>query len=274
MRILRIGRFRFLKRLRISFSLIKTSLKLIFFEHYKYLIFCVLLSATQFLAFMATGFIHSRLKISLLISESLAGLNFFEILFDSVPSITSGKLMSMAFILWAELFIVYALCSAISYYTMYHEVRVFESFKIIRFKWKQLLFFALFETVMLFFCALLGFIGDIIYFLWQWITIFTIQLITFEPISVIGSIKKSLSYFKKNLVYIVGIDSVFELGLIALAGVLYYAPGKALSEPVALALQNYGAALVLLYVISIVYVIETITFTLFYKVLRSDGAMS
>ncbi|GMU18880.1 MAG: hypothetical protein AMXMBFR12_00720 [Candidatus Babeliales bacterium] len=273
-RLWRIGKFGFFKRFRLAGTLLKASVSLVFFQHYRYFIFCFLLSLVQFLTFVATGFIHSKLKISLIVSELLAGLNFFEILFESINNIKPAQLGMGAIILCIELFFIFCINSAVAWYSLQHteqkKIECKQYYHLFLTIWPSLAWYALIETAVLFITALMGWVGSILYFLWQWGTIFMIQIITFEKENGLQAIKKSFNNFTKNIAHVVSIDILYESVLIAGAFLLYFITQQTIAKPMGLAKLSYGASIVLLYLLSILYVLETVTFTLLYMKLKKE----
>lgn len=117
-RILKVGRLGFLKKVRIAFSLLRLSIKAVIFEHQRYFLFCLIFTLVQFATLFFTGFIDAKLRLSLLISESLAGLNFFEIAFESINRIDFWQIVLLGLFLCAELFSIYLLSSAVCYFAL------------------------------------------------------------------------------------------------------------------------------------------------------------
>lgn len=271
---LRIGRLGLIKKLRIAFSLLRLSIKAVFFEHHRYFIFCILLTFIQFITLFSTGFVHSKLRLSLMISESLAGLNLFEILFELVNQIKWTQILMLGLLLVLELFLIYIICSAVSWFAKekfkHSQQSIGNSFRVAGKKSKQWALYAVLETVVLFLCALLGGIGSLLYFAWQLLTIFNIQLITFESVTVFGAIWRSAYYFMKNCMEVISIDALIELVLIVTISGIYYFSQQSLAEPIKTLSENYLIAFCLLYLISILYVLEAVTFSLLYLDMKKD----
>lgn len=271
-RFLRIGKFRFLKRFRMAVVLIKGAFNVVFFEHYHYFVFCLALALVQFIAFSFTGLIHSKLKLSFLLSESLSGLNYFEILFESIWNLNTPQLLTAAILLFIQLFLIFIISSATSYYVMQklnHEKQsIKKSFLNALNKIRPLGIFACLEVIIMLLCAFLGIAGSIAYFLWQLLTVFNIQIITFESINILAVFLKSLRYFKTNITNILSIDIALELFLIAMALFGYFFYQKTIVEPISLLADNYAIAILILYVMATVNLIEVVAFTFFYNIIN------
>lgn len=271
---LRIGRLGLIKKFRIAFSLLRLSTKAVFFEHHRYFIFCILLTLIQFITFASTGFIHSKLRLSLMLSESLAGLNFFEILFESANQIKTAQILMLALLLVLELFLIYIICSAVSWFIKeklnHSQQSILSSFAFAVKKSRQLIMYALLETVVLFVCALFDGIGSVFYFAWQLLTIFNIQFITFESVAVFSAIWHSAYYFLKNSMEVLSIDVLIELALIITVSGIYYFSQQSLVQPIKALSENYLIAFCLLYLVSILYVLEAVTFSLLYLDMKKN----
>jgi hypothetical protein len=271
---LRIGPFGLIKKIRIAFSLLRLSTKAVFFEHHRYFIFCILLTLIQFVTFISTGFIHSKLRLSLMLSESLAGLNFFEILFESVNQIKTAQILMLALLLVLELFLIYIICSAVSWFIKeklnHSQQSILSSFAFAVKKSKQLIMYALLQTVVLFVCALFDGIGNVFYFAWQLLTIFNIQFITFESVTVFSAIWRSAYYFMKNFMEVLSIDALIDLALIITVSGIYYFSQQSLVQPIKALSENYLIAFCLLYLVSILYVLEAVTFSLLYLEMKKN----
>lgn len=270
---LRFGRFS-VKKLRIAFSLLRVSIKAVFFDHHRYFVYCFLLTLIQFITLLSTGFIHSKLRLSVLISESMAGLNFFEILFESVSHVNVTQILFLVLLLFFELFLIYFVCSAVSCYARVQwngeQASIAYSFKRAAKKLGKLGGYALLETVILFLCALLGVVGNMIYFGWQLLTVFNIQFISFEPVSVLGALYRSAQFFLKNVTQALSIDALIELALVLSMSIVYYFSQQSLLEPIKSVSENYFITFFLLYLLSVLYVLENVTFTLLYVEIKEN----
>lgn len=269
-RFLKIGRFGLLKKIRIGVSLLRLSIKSVFFEHNRYFIYCSLLAVVQFIILLSTGFVHSKLRLSLMITESLAGLNFFEVLFESVNQIKNAQVLLLGLLLCIELFFIYSIYSAVSWFIKERPRSILKSFIVAAKKSKQLACYALLETIILLICALLGGIGNLIYFGWQFLTVFNIQLITFESVTFLNATVRSTRYFLKNFAQVLSIDALLEFTIIVIMSSVYYFSQKPLLEPIKTISENYFVAFFLLYLLSILYVLETVTFTLLYIAIKEN----
>lgn len=267
----------FFKNFRIGLTLLISGFKVLLFKHARYFIFCLLLTVIQLSKFLLTGFINPKISLSTLISESLAGLNFFEILFMYLPSSkVSDILMQVLFgflLLLTELFLILLMSGAACLYTNsiieQKDFSIGSSFDYSLKKSKKWLYLALFDAIILFSCALVGVAGNILYFLWEACTAFTIPILIFEHISVSSAIKKSFLYLSKNISRIFEIDAILELILIILGILIYYIYEQFITAQVTF-LNKFPwiILLVIMYGMAVVYLVQIITFTKLYRFYR------
>ncbi|HZW61663.1 MAG TPA: hypothetical protein VFF04_05560, partial [Candidatus Babeliales bacterium] len=263
------------KTFRVGIVLFYGASRAIFFEHHRYFIFCILLTLIQFMTFTMVGVINPKLLYSILITETLSGLNFFDILFTYIPfSFTCeriGKLFLDALILISNLFMAYFVACAAAYYiwlrTTANATAKF-GFKHAYIKINQLFYLALLESGVVFLTALIGAWGNVLYFIWQLLMIFAIQLITFEDLRLMSVIKKSVHFFTNNIKNILGIDTLINFILIMSAVLLYYFYSSFIFAPIKTAVKyNYWLLLVILYILSVVYMLQLIAITNFFSII-------
>ena len=169
---------------------------------------------------------------------------------------------------------IYVVCSAISYSAKAtakgQTLAVAESFKNAAYKTPQLFGYSVLETIILFLCALTGVIGNVVYFGWRLLTILNIQYISFESNTIWSALYCSAASFLKNIVQAISIDALLELILIVAMSVIYYFSQQSLFEPIKSVSDNYVVAFFLVYLLSILYLVENVTFTLLYIEIKKN----
>jgi len=272
---IKFGGFKFFRSIRIIIALLKSTISVMLFEHHHYFVFCLALSAIQFTMYLFSGLLHSQLKLSTLLSASLAGFNYFEILIDSVSTLSAQQLLLDAALLFIQLLGIYLISSATAYYAMQsvkkEKQSIKESFLNASSKIKLLSLYAGLEVVITATCALMGLVGSLFYFIWQIIMVFKIQVITFEQSSFVGVFIKSIRSFKSNIANILGIDLIFEGSLIFIAFIGYFFYQKVIVEPVNLIADNYAIALIITYMLAAVTLVEVIVFTFLYQIITKHS---
>lgn len=269
------------KSFRVGLVLLYGAISAIFFEHDRYFIFCASLTLIQFLTFTAVGIINPKLLYSILITETLSGFNFFDILFAYVPfsvTITKiGKICLDALILINNLFLGYLVSCAVIHYTWLRHTgnaTARFAFKYACTKLNLLFHLAVLETCVIFFMALIGAWGNLFYFIWQMIMVFAIQIITFQDIKISAVVKKSAHFFFKNVKNILGVGTVLNFVIITAAILLYYFYSRAIFAPIKdITNYSYLGIFIILYLLSVLYMIQIITFTNFYSIITKKKAL-
>ena len=279
MRFLRLIRARYslFKRLRIGFTLLTSSFKLVFFSHQNYIFFSVFLAVIQFMHLKVTGFIHHRLTLGILITELLAGENFFEILWHNAHFTFSVNnfftLVAFIALLYLKIILIFFILSAACQYTFKQKNNsIPKSIKASLSHWRGICVWALFELFAQGFSSLVGDIGALLYFTWNIVTIFDIQLLTFEPVGAYQILKKTWGLFKKNFSEIVALDVIIE-GLLVTAGLILYSISRRYMPNISLVeSKDYNEIIIflILYLISSVMIFETVVFTNLYKAIGKN----
>lgn len=264
------------KRFRIGFTLIRNSFKAVFLSHQHYFLFCILLALIQFIHLKIMGVIHHRFTLSAIMTELLTGESFFEILgHNSQISISKNSLVFLEFItlLYLEIILVLLILCMSAYYSFNannHSKSIRESIRKSFSHWRLICAWGSIELCAQAASALSGEIGGLVYFVWNLVTIFDIQILVIEHVGVWQILKKSWQLFKKNFREIVVLDIIIEGALIISGFMIFTWAKKYISDFHFVGLVNYNDPLVflILYVISSAMVLEVVVFTSFYKELK------
>lgn len=277
LRLIRGGRSIF-KKIRITFTLLESSFKLVFFSHQHYFLLCVLLAAIQYIHLKITGLIHHRLTLGVLITELLAGENFFEILWHDAQFTVSANnfftLLAFIMLLYVEIVLVFFVLSASSLYTFKQQNNsIRKSMYTSLTRWRAICAWGLFELCAQGSSSLLGDVGVLLYFVWHMITIFDVQILSFDHVGVYRVLKKSWQLFKQNFSKVVAFDVIIE-GLLIIVGFLLYSISTQYIPSISLVdSENYNDIVIflILYFMSSVMVFEVVVFTNLYKVIEKNN---
>lgn len=260
------------KKIRIGFTLSKSSFKSVFFSHQRYLILCLLLAAVQFIHLKITGLIHHRLTVGLLMTELLAGENFFEILWHDAHFTLSStnflKFFNFVGFLYLEIILIFFVLCAAAYYTLKQGSSLWNSLRKSMSRWQAICGWGLIELCAQGLSSPLGNIGALLYFAWNIITIFDVQILAFDHLNAYQILKKSWGLFKNTFSEVVALDVIIE-GLLILIGIGIYFISEQYIAGINLAeFQNYNDFVVflILYLISSIMLLEVVIFTNLYKV--------
>jgi hypothetical protein len=268
--LLRRGRFRSFKRVRIGLKLLKQGITTVLFNHQKYAWFCLGIAGIQFIRMYATTFIDAHFSLTTAITESLMGRNFFDILLDRISTVKIPLLLAESLFFYLEQWGTFALASAVSYYTLIPPSTLAQSVYVSFTKWKPLALWALLNCIILFITALLGSIGDILEFVWSLSTALVIPLITFKPYSVATLVKDGFKAFKKRMSLFIGADVSLEL-ILTLLTLLFYALYSKQATPSFQFLQPEHFSVITLsafsYLNAVVTITEATTLALVYQAL-------
>lgn len=260
------------KKIRIGFTLSKSSFKSVFFSHQRYLILCLLLAAVQFIHLKITGLIHHRLTVGLLMTELLAGENFFEILWHDAHFTLSStnflKFFNFVGFLYLEIILIFFVLCAAAYYTLKQGSSLWNSLRKSMSRWQAICGWGLIELCAQGLSLHLGNIGALLYFAWNIITIFDVQILAFDHLNAYQILKKSWGLFKNTFSEVVAFDVIIE-GLLILIGIGIYFISEQYIAGINLAeFQNYNDFVVflILYLISSIMLLEVVIFTNLYKV--------
>lgn len=260
------------KKIRIGFTLSKSSFKSVFFSHQRYLILCLLLAAVQFIHLKITGLIHHRLTVGLLMTELLAGENFFEILWHDAHFTLSStnflKFFNFVGFLYLEIILIFFILCAAAYYTLKQGSSLWNSLRKSMSRWQAICGWGLIELCAQGLSSHLGNIGALLYFAWNIITIFDVQILAFDHLNAYQILKKSWGLFKNTFSEVVAFDVIIE-GLLILIGIGIYFISEQYIAGINLAeFQNYNDFVVflILYLISSIMLLEVVIFTNLYKV--------
>ncbi len=274
LRLIRGGRSIF-KRIRIGFTLSKNSFKSVLFDHQHYFLLCILLALIQFMHLKITGVIRSRLTLGVLMTELLSGENFFEILWQDTHFMASTKdslytLVAFIALLYLEIVLSLFVLSAAAHYTAQQSNSIGKSIRTSLTHWRAICVWGLIEVSTQGSSSLLGEAGAVLYFVWNIITIFDVQILSFDHVSAYGVIKKSWRLFKQNFSEVVAFDVIIEGLIISMGFILYsifkhYIPSTGLGES-----ENYSNVIILLilYLISSVMILEVVVFTNLYRAIE------
>ena len=277
LRLLHSGRSIF-KKIRIALRLLKSSFKSLFFSEQHYFLFYILLAAIQFIHLKITGLIHHRLTLGVLMTELLAGENFFEILWHDAHFTVSANnfftLLAFIALLYLEIILVFFVLSAASHYTFKQENNSLrKSMQTSLTHWYAICAWGLFELCAQGSSSLLGYIGVLLYFVWNIITIFDVQILSFDRVNAYHVLKKSWKLFKQNMSGIVALDVIIE-GLLMTAAVILYFISRRYMTDISLAdSQNYSDIVIflVLYLMSNVMIFEVVVFTNLYKAIEKKN---
>lgn len=239
-----------------------------------------MLATIQFMYFKLMGLIFRQLTPSVLMTELLAGENFFEILWhDAYYVISSNNFFTLikfiALIYFEMILIFFVLCASADY--SYRQQNYFNSkYKSIKISfqhWRIICAWGFIELCTQGFSSLFGTIGALFYLAWNLITIFDVQILIFEHVSVGQIIKKSWQLFKKTFRQVIAFDVIIEGLLIIFAFILYIATKQYITNfPIPEAV-NYNGILIflILYLISSVMILEVVVFTGFYQKIKKSN---
>jgi len=266
------------KKIRIAFTLLNSSFESFFFSHQHYFLLCILLAAIQFIYMKIIGLIHYRLTLGFLIKELLAGENFFEILWHNAHFTISAdnffSLLALTVLLYLEIILILFVLSASSHYTFKQQNNsIRKSLQTSLTHWRAICTWGLLELCTLGSSSLLGDLGGLLYFVWNIITIFDVQILSFDNVSAYGVIKKSWKLFKQNFSKVVVFDIIIE-GLLIIAGlILYFISRQHMPSTSIAGLENYSDIIIFLtlYLISSVMVFEVVIFTKLYKTVEKNN---
>lgn len=271
-------RVTFFKRLNIGIRLLKSSFKILVFNHHKYFIFCFLIAIAGLLRIVLTAHIDPRIPFSVLITEFLSGQSFFEIMLDHLSLPISLKYLKLNLIktllLFIELFIVYYISLTVTFYVFFQiykkPISIWQSFIKSFQKFKILSKWVIIVMVISFITALFGIIGDILQFLWQLSTALSIQVIAFENKNIWQVLNFSIKYFKRIFANIIGIDLFTDLLLVLFTGFFYFLYKSQFIPAFNLLTDKPTTSFIYIflafYIFSTVLVSETIAFTNLYYI--------
>lgn len=267
----------FFKRISIGIKLLRSSFKSITFQHYKYFIFCFIITFVQLSRITLFSYIDPRISKTILITEFLSGESFFEILIDYLKFPVTGYDLKLIFVknvlFLIELTTLYFTNITLSFYVYHKNLTITECFKKTITRSKVAFSWVIIEILVLFITALLGFIGNILQFIWQLSTALSVQIIAFEKKNIFEILKSTFIYFKKTFDNILGIDLIIDFMLVILSAVFYYIY-KTSVVPTFNFLNaekeiNLFIITLAFYILSTIQVLEVITFTKLYKLFHS-----
>jgi hypothetical protein len=272
------SRYSRFKKIRIGYTLLKSSVKSVLFSHQHFLLLSIILATIQLIHFKVTGLIHRRLTLSVLMTELLGGKNFFEILWHEASFIPSSNnfftLFTYIVLIYIEIILIFfVLCSAAHYTHMEHDNSILKSMQKSVRHWRVICEWAFIELCAQGFSSLLAEVGALLYFTWNIITIFDVQILSFDDVSPYGVLKKSLRLFKQSFSEVVALDVIIE-GLLITIGLAIYTVseeylGSASIDPTWL---DYNSMLIflILYLMSSVIIFEVVLFTKLYKTIEKN----
>ena len=275
MRILRLihAKYSIFKKVRMGFTLLKTAFKSVFLSHKNYLFLCLMLTTIQFIHLQITGIIHHR-TLGFLMTELLAGENFFEILWHDAKFTLSGNnfLTFLKFIslLYLEIILVFfVLCAAAHYAFKQQNNPIRKSIVTSMTHWYAICGWGLIELGAQGLSSVLGGVGALLYFAWNIITIFDVQILSFDTVNAYHVLKKSWKLFLQSFSEVVTLDVIIE-GFIVIIGLVIYAISKQYISGINFTeLENNDLVVFLiLYLISSVMIFEVVVFTNLYKTIE------
>jgi hypothetical protein len=223
-----------------------------------------------------TGLIHYRLTPGVLITELLAGENFFEILWHEGRFILSGN-TSFTFIkfvifLYIEIVLIFFVLCATAHYTLKQSNSIRKSTLASLSHWRGICVWGLIELFAQGSSSFLGSVGTLLYFAWNLMTIFDIQILSFDRFSVYHMLKKSWKLFTQTFSEIVALDIIIEGFLIIIGLGIYIVSKQYISGISIIGTENYNDIVVflILYLISSVMIFEAVVFTKLYKKIEID----
>lgn len=270
---------RLYKKARISFTIVYNAIQIVFFEHRKFFLFCLFLSFIQLTKLFFVSFMHKHFTLGFQLQEILSGTNVFELLWQhfSPFALSTFYMFVFSFFEYAALGLVGCVLIYCTYrrFLSYEQAHVkipsprFEPFiALLKNKAPLICLFAFLQTCICLVTALVGPAGNILLFVWELITVFCLQIITFENISMFDVLKKSFSYFRKNMANVVSADILFELFFVVIGFLLYHFSRVHMIDYLGSLLHNYVLIAFIMYGISLVWVIEILTFTQVYYLIK------
>lgn len=266
----------FFKRIRIGIRLVMGSLQSVIFNHHKYFIFCFLITILRFIRIKLTYIIDPTISFNFLFTEFLVGQNMFNIIIDYGQPLTKSSivlLLGKISLLYIELFVTFFIILAVVYYSQKENALLFDSLIKSLKKYKLIFLWSFLEITLLFLFALFGLLGEFLQFVWQLMTSLAFQVIAFEyGATFFGIIYYVFHYFKRMFANIIGIDLFVDIFLIVLTAIFYYLYQTQIIQNLNFYSKDYPINFVtivsLLYVFSVLFVSEVVTFTRLYILFR------
>lgn len=276
MRFLRLihARYSIFKKVRMGFTLLKSAFKSVFLSHKNYFFLCLMLTTIQFIHLQITGLIHHR-TLGFLMTELLAGENFFEILWHDAQFTLSGNnfltFLNFITLLYIDIILIFFVLCAVAHYAFKQQNNsIRKSIVTSMTHWYAICGWGLIELGAQGFSSVLGGVGVLLYFAWNIITIFDVQILSFDPVNAYHVLKKSWKLFMQSFSEVVALDVIIE-GFLIIIGLVIYTISKQYISGINFAeLENYNDLVVflILYLISSVMIFEVVVFTNLYKAIE------
>lgn len=236
-----------------------------------------MLTAIQFIHLKIAGLIHYRLTPGVLITELLAGENFFEIFRHDAHFTLSGNnfftYLNFVVFLYIEIVLIFFVLCATAYYALEQPNNsIQKSTQASLSHWRGICVWGFIELGAQGSSSFLGSVGTLLYFAWNLITIFDIQILSFDRFSAYHVLKKSWKLFIQTFSEVVALDIIIE-GFLLLIGLGIYTVSKQYILGTGLAdSENYNDIVVflILYLISSVMIFEAVVFTKLYKKIEKN----
>lgn len=234
-----------------------------------------MLAAIQFIHLKITGLVNPRLTLGVLMTELLAGENFFEILWHDADFTFSGNnfftFLNFIGLLYIEIILIFfVLCATAHYSFTQQNNSIRKSIQTSLTHCRGICGWGLIELCAQGSTSFLGNVGSILYFVWNLITIFDIQILSFDRFSAYHVLKKSWKLFTQTFSEVVAFDIIIE-GFLIVIGLGIYTVSKQYISGISLTgSENYNDIIVFLtlYLISSVMILETVVFTMLYKTIE------